>query len=168
MIYNITLTKPLYELAKQIGLGRRNENTLRRTANNDTSPRVSLKDDQIGALGEIIVLTHLNLPISYNQMVIPWQQFGKVKHQIHDVLSYEIKTIEKPNYNLICNCKGLTDSKLNSPHILVYIDLINKIGQIIGYAYGYEIKNLNDIRTHPGPPFYFYSKSKLHNIKELF
>lgn len=140
-------------MASLIGQGRHDENTKRREATGDNRPRLSVKEDKLGALGEVCFASALGRKIKLEEMVIPWQEFNTRKHEVADVGEWEVKTIFNPNYNLVCEASGLYNEKLDRKYVLIYLDLPNKTFEIKGWIYGYQFKDtsISQLKPARGP-----------------
>jgi len=166
------ITKAQYLLAKEVGRGRHEQNTLRREASGDKRARLSLETDQIGALGEICFANYIGENPTYNDLVLPWQEFNTKKHEIADVGDeWEVKTITDPRYNLVCEANGLYDSKLNRKYVLIYLDLSNKMYEVKGYIMGHQFKNpaiaaLKPARSASQPAHYLVYTKHLTPLKK--
>ena len=121
----------------------------------------------MGALGEVALMKHLGIKVEYDKCVIPWELYGQIKAQIYDVGEYEVKCIDNPSYNMICQASGLREDKLDRKYVLILV--ASNVAIIQGWCYGHEFKSLGtyvDMKRRDRPPFYKITKDKLKPWKD--
>lgn len=161
-----------WDLAVEVGTARRDINTARRASDNDNSDRsCSLKDDIIGALAEVAFHRMIGLTPVYDKMVLSAEEFAKTKHLIADVVSengtaYEIKSVDKPHFNLVVNEKGHTKSKQSRTFVLVEVNIRNRTALAVGWSTGEEVSEADLVTDYQSPHFKILRKN-LHSMSQL-
>jgi len=165
---HITLTPNQVKFAEGVAEGRRDQNTLRRRATNDTSYRPNVASELQGVIGEVSAMAMLGVIPEYEKLVIPWEKFGQIKDQVADISSdIEIKCIKNPNYNLIHEAIGLRSDKINKRFILIHWDEPNNVCSALGWCLGSDFKQKGayvDMGREDRPPFWKIDKKHLKDM----
>lgn len=163
--WEVKLNRDEIELGREVGKGRREENTKRRSRNNDTSERLSEYLDILGAWGEIGLMIMLGIEPKYKDMVLDYRQFAKKKHSIADVLhDVEVKAIDKEYLNLAVNVRGMTEDKHDRRFVLVYYCPETRVAKALGWAWGYEVLEA-EVFSQSKTDFYRIKQKDLRSMR---